>query len=327
MIRWNKSSWKGKQGNMKREKVTMKDIAKELNLSLATVSYVLNHSEKEKISHDTRFKVLETAKRLGYVPNQTAKSLAKSRSNLIGIIVNLSKTASSYCKQQSMDLACELQQQIYQAGYDTILSVTHEFDEIQINYKHTLEAAFIIDIDEKALKKITKHYYVPLVFLDCDFTEALFYKVLPDYDFLIERGKKILETEQPYLVMDQILNERLMHHITAQFRPEDVFIYKSGANLKEFLSHRVSRKGIIIGELLGMLVERYVDNSNIIVLTSGCANDLLLQDTKRIIVSNRQKAGVAVEIIKKLITLDYDEEANTRILLLPDSPAELSLVK
>lgn len=309
---------------MKREKVTMKDIAKELNLSLATVSYVLNHSEKEKISHDTRFKVLETAKRLGYIPSQTAKSLAKSRSNLIGIIVNLSEAASSYYKQQTLDLACELQKQIYQAGYDTILAVTHDFDEIQIKYKHTLEAAFMIDIDENVLKKITKHYYVPVVFLDCDFAESLFYKILPDYDYIIQQSKKILETEQPYLVMDHITSERLKDQMIAHFGPDDVFIYRSGSNLKEFLSQHVSQKGIVIGDLLGMQVERYVDNSNILVLSSYSATDLLLPDTKRIIISNHQKAVVAVELIKKLINLDYDETSNTRILLLPDPPIDIN---
>ncbi len=308
---------------MKREKVTMKDIAKELNLSLATVSYVLNHSEKEKISHDTRFKVLETAKRLGYVPNQTAKSLAKNQSNLIGIIVNFNETASSYYKQQAMDLAGELQQQIHQAGYDTILSVTHDFDEIQIKYKHTLEAAFIIDMDENALKKITKHYYVPVVFLDCDFAESLFYKVLPDYDYILSQGKKMLQTENPFLVMDQIISERLRHQIMAHFRPENIFIHRSDTNLKEFLSHHISQKGIVIGDLLGMQVERYIDNSNILVLSSYYATDLLLPDTKRIITSNRQKAVVAMELIKKLIHMDYDETSNTRILLLPDPPVNI----
>lgn len=310
---------------MKREKVTMKDIAKELNLSLATVSYVLNHSEKERISHDTRFKVLETAKKLGYVPNQTARSLAKNQSNLIGIIVNLSQSASSYYKQQTLDLVSELQQQLHQAGYDTILSVTHDFDEIQIKYKHALEAAFIIDMDEKVLKKITKQYYVPVVFLDCDFDESLFYKILPDYDYILSQGKKILGTEQIYLVMDQVISERLRNNITAHFKPENVFIHRNGANLKEFLSGRISMKGIVIGDLLGMQVERYVDNSNILVLSSYYASDLLLPDTKRIITSNRQKAIVAMELVKKLIRMDYDETSNTRVLLLPDPPVELSI--
>lgn len=307
---------------MKSEKVTMKDIAKELNLSLATVSYVLNHSEKEKISHDTRFKVMETAKRMGYVPNQIAKSYSKSKSNIIGIIVNLSNNASSYTKYQALDLAGELQSQIYSAGYDTILSITYELEDIQIQYKHSLEAVFIIDVSEKSLRKITKRYYVPLIFLDCDFEEGLFYKILPDYPAILQEAKKRLEDEHPYLVMDQIMNERVKEQISSHFYKEDIFINKNNSNLKEFLAGKISRKGIVIGDLLAVQIERYVDNKNLLVLSSSNAKDLLLQDTKRITVSNHQKAEVAIAVLKKLISLEYDQDSRTQILLLPDPPLE-----
>jgi len=303
---------------MRKEKVTMKDIAKELNLSLATVSYVLNHSEKEKISHDTRIKVLETAKKLGYVPNQTARSLANKRSNLIGIIVNLSKNASSFMKYQCLDLVSELQDQINKEGYDSILSITQELEDIDLKYKHSLEAAFIIDISEKSLKKITNKYYVPVIFLDCDFEEGLFYKILPDYPLMIEKAKKILDDEHPYLIMDTVINERMKEQITDNFLRDDIYIHSSNGNIKEFLSQKKSRKGIVIGDLLGTLVERYVDNNDIVVLSTNYATDQLLADTKQIIVSNKRKAETATEVCKKLINLEYDIDGRTRILLQPE---------
>jgi len=310
---------------MKSERVTMKDIAKELNISLATVSYVLNHSEKEKISHDTRMKVIETAKKMGYVPNNTTKVRTKNQSNLIGVVINLSKSASSYRKQQSLDLAGELQKQIYAAGYDTILSITYESEDIQMKYKHSLEAAFIIDVNENSLKRITTHYYVPLIFMDCDFEEGLFYKILPDYKFLLQTAKATLGESHPFLVMDQTINECLKEQITAGFAQEDIFIYRKNSNLKEFLKQKVSRKGIIIGDLLGVQVERYLDNRDILVISSSNATDLLLPDTRRITVSNRQKAEVGIKTLKNLLKLDYDETSKTRILLLPDAPTEIMM--
>jgi len=312
---------------MKKEKVTMKEIAEEVNVSLATVSYVLNHSEKEKISHDTRIKVLETAKKMGYVPSQTAKSLTNKKSNLIGIVVNLSNLSSSCMKYQCLELASELQIQIYKAGYDTIISIAYELDDIKIVYKHSLEAAFIIDINEKSLKKIANKYYVPLIFLDCDFEDGLFYKILPDYPYLIKHAKQILEEEHPFLVMDHVINERMREQITETFSKDDIFINKNNSNLKEFLSRNISRKGIIIGDVLAVQVERFFDNNRIIVISSSNATDLLLADTRRIIVSNKGKAEVAIDIFKKLISLNYDEEGHTRVLLHPDDMPQVGRVQ
>ena len=154
---------------MVKTKVTMRDIAKALDVSVATVSYVLNHSEKEKISHETRIKVMETAKKMGYVPNLSARSLASKRSNLIGIIINIGKNASRFKKDRYYDLAMELQQQLSKKGYDTIVSITEEIRQrdLEIASKRLLEAVFVIDIDEKYLQEVTCHTYVPVIFLEC----------------------------------------------------------------------------------------------------------------------------------------------------------------
>lgn len=70
---------------MAKPNVTLKDLARELNLSLSTVSRALQNSES--ISKKTRKRVLAEAERLGYFPNSMASSLRRSKSNLIGIIV------------------------------------------------------------------------------------------------------------------------------------------------------------------------------------------------------------------------------------------------
>lgn len=65
--------------------VTMKDIAKDLGLSVVTVSKVLrNHSD---ISEATRERVLQRVKEMRYQPNRAARSLVTGRSFTIGLIV------------------------------------------------------------------------------------------------------------------------------------------------------------------------------------------------------------------------------------------------
>lgn len=65
--------------------VTIKDIARELSVSVATVSRAL--SGDKNIREETKEKILAMAERLGYMPNPVALNLKSMRSNTIGVIV------------------------------------------------------------------------------------------------------------------------------------------------------------------------------------------------------------------------------------------------
>lgn len=65
--------------------VRMIDIARELGVSLMTVSKALrNHND---ISAKTRDRVLQCARRLGYRANWVARSLATSRTYMVGLVI------------------------------------------------------------------------------------------------------------------------------------------------------------------------------------------------------------------------------------------------
>ena len=70
---------------MKKANLTIKDIAKALNVSASTVSRALNNNPD--ISADTIKLVQAYAKEYNYIPNYLALSLRKSQSNIIGVIV------------------------------------------------------------------------------------------------------------------------------------------------------------------------------------------------------------------------------------------------
>jgi LacI family transcriptional regulator len=67
-------------------KVTLKELAKELSMSVSTVSKALNDSYE--ISDATKIKVKEVALKHNYRPNALAKFLKLGRSNNIGVIVS-----------------------------------------------------------------------------------------------------------------------------------------------------------------------------------------------------------------------------------------------
>lgn len=71
--------------NQRRTRVTIVDIARELDLSVASVSYALNG--KAGVSEATRERVQETARRLGWSASPAAKALQSRRSNMIGMVM------------------------------------------------------------------------------------------------------------------------------------------------------------------------------------------------------------------------------------------------
>lgn len=68
--------------------VTVRDISRESGFSVGTVSIVLNDAPLARcISEKTKLHIKQVAQRLGYSPNQFARSLRGSRSHTIGVMV------------------------------------------------------------------------------------------------------------------------------------------------------------------------------------------------------------------------------------------------
>ncbi len=66
--------------------VTIKDISKLADVSIATVSKVLN-GDYSKVSNDTRARILKIADELHYRPNMLARGLVSQKFNMLGLII------------------------------------------------------------------------------------------------------------------------------------------------------------------------------------------------------------------------------------------------
>ena len=68
------------------KRITIYDVAKEADVSLATVSRVINDSNV--VREDTRLRVQEAIKKLGYKPNAIAQGLALSKTTTVSIVMS-----------------------------------------------------------------------------------------------------------------------------------------------------------------------------------------------------------------------------------------------
>lgn len=102
------------------------DIAEKSGYSTATVSRVINNSKN--VSNKARKIIEEIIKESGYKPNRIARSLARSSTQMIGIMV---PDIRGYFESQA---AFELEKRLDDLGYTTLLCVTTDKIEKKLNY-------------------------------------------------------------------------------------------------------------------------------------------------------------------------------------------------
>ncbi|MBN1452977.1 MAG: LacI family DNA-binding transcriptional regulator [Anaerolineales bacterium] len=110
----------------KRHSVTITDVARAADVSCATVSRVL--SGYEFVRETTRNRVMEAVKRLGYVANLQARSLASGRSQFIGLLVPNLDNGYVGTITQGID------QELAQANYDLMLYTSHHYPDREALY-------------------------------------------------------------------------------------------------------------------------------------------------------------------------------------------------
>ncbi|MBR6427838.1 MAG: LacI family DNA-binding transcriptional regulator [Clostridia bacterium] len=105
------------------KRVTLKDIAAALGVSVGTVSHAL--SDMDDISEEVKIKVREKTAEMGYISDDVANSLRSGKTNTIAIIV---PDISNHLISSQIKL---IETQARQNGYAPIIFNTNENEEIE----------------------------------------------------------------------------------------------------------------------------------------------------------------------------------------------------
>lgn len=233
---------------MKFDNVTIKDIAKALNLSTSTVSRALRGSYE--ISAETKKQVLEYAEKINYRPNPIALSLKERRTRALGVVV--SEIANNFFSQAINGI----ESIAYNCGYHVIIAQTHESAEREkVNVQHlasrgvdgllvslsseSVDLTHIRELHDKGL---------PIVFFDRVTDEVDTHKVVANNyqgafhatEHLIYQGFRRIAhlTSSPYL---SITRERLEGYRDA--------LAKHGIPFADQLVKYCSHGGMIVDEI------------------------------------------------------------------------------
>ncbi len=145
--------------------VRMKDIARDLGVSVVTVSKVLRN--QSDVSARTRERVLKRARELGYRPNLTARALVTGRTFMIGLIVP--DLVHPFFAEVAKGLSAVLRKK----GYSLVMASSEEDPELERQ-----------EIDNLLARRV----------------DAL---ILASTQWTVESFRRIEEQKTPYVLMDR----------------------------------------------------------------------------------------------------------------------------
>lgn len=156
---------------MKKKTTTLKDVAISCGVSSTAVSLVLNN-KPSNLSEKTKELIKETAAKLGYRPDPTARSLATKKTNTIGVIIpDISNAFFS-------EAVRHIQVELSKYGYDMFLCNTEEKYANDLKYLEllisrnvdglilTMSAESLTMDHQDTIKSMLKESKIPYVLFD-----------------------------------------------------------------------------------------------------------------------------------------------------------------
>ncbi|WP_413375566.1 LacI family DNA-binding transcriptional regulator [Alkalihalobacillus sp. 1P02AB] len=272
----------------------LKDIAEHVGVSISTVSRVIKNDTSRNVHQETRRKIWEAVKELGYVPNENARSLVSNvlsksskRTHKVGWVANLK---SAEVNPYFSNIYSGVYNALSEAGYTFVNVYKEELQNettlVKTIHESGIEGLILVEqLDDETLNYITK--YVPVVGIDFFYTDKDMSVI--DYD-RISAVKKAVQ----YLV--------------AKGHTEIGFIGGgTGENYKDFRAEKRYRGYRYAMEEAGLLInpkwvvntcwkldssyegmKKIIANSNVNIPSAMvCASDLLAIAAMRAVVAHK----------------------------------------
>ncbi|MFI3322726.1 MAG: LacI family DNA-binding transcriptional regulator [Rikenellaceae bacterium] len=226
------------------KRVTIKDIAEYLTISVSTVSRAL--TDDKNIRRETKEQVLKAAKHLGYKPNPVATNLKFGRTNTVGVIVP--EMITPYASQ----VISGIQNVLYKNGIKVIIAESSESWERERENLEIMEG-FMVDGIIVSLCDYNKNrdeylrlqkLGMPMVFFDrIPYNMEVSQVIIDDYiksffltEHLLRSGRrKIVHIHGPEYVHNSIERARGYRDAMRKFKIEncDELVVKGGLTFKD----------------------------------------------------------------------------------------------
>lgn len=186
---------------------TLSSLAKVCGCSPATVSYVLNGRNDQRISEETKQKVLQMANLYQYRINPYAKALATGE--LHNIMFFYDFPTFSLMKSETLNFINELAEFLKKNRYNLVIAPVDKTQEFKF-----VDAVVTYNISKETFMELANKNFVPVIAIDTIVSDNLFFEVVNDFSFL-KKDDNILYLSFPF--KDTKINDEIMQNANVCF--------------------------------------------------------------------------------------------------------------
>ncbi|HKM11118.1 MAG TPA: LacI family DNA-binding transcriptional regulator [Bacilli bacterium] len=230
-----------------KKKVTIKDIARESGVSVATVSYVLNDRKDQKISETTRNKVLQIVNLYNYKGNASARNLARGKT--FNIALYTGEASSRIGALDEFAFVKALTTRIARDGYDLVYHGNGPVESLT-----NVDGIIFHGTTNEFFREASPINLAPIVLVDMVVGDPLFYEINNSISKVGEEAIKAFDYQSFKLLLPQGINAQLRSRLRRTYHCIDI---ETSEELQTYLLNNPTERLVAYGKEFGKLAQLF----------------------------------------------------------------------
>jgi LacI family transcriptional regulator len=185
------------------KRASLKDVAKEAGVSIATVSYVINNTPSQTLSTETVKRIQDAIKKLGYIPNLAARALVNNKSNLLGVLIPQTEPGKEFMFSNPFygDFMSAAEYTARKSGYHIMISGADSGQTYaEVAKTRGLDGVIVVGLNDDEECRQLKSLDIPVVLVDSYCENQGFHRISVDdqkggymaVHYLLKRGMRTI---------------------------------------------------------------------------------------------------------------------------------------
>lgn len=314
------------------KKITIKEIAKEAGVSIATVSNVINQ-KPNRVSENTKRKIKEIMEKHNYAPNMNARSLVSSRSKMIGMLYYSIKEEINFSDPFISELMTGIELEAKKQGNFIMFHGFNNMDDIdmlQSNWK--FDGFIVVGAFQSYISELIEKINEPIIFIDSyyhekEIRENIYFVNNDDrqltfeaVNLMIEEGHKEIAFFGPSFSMEEdgVVPQRVLGYKKALeknnlvYNERLIFDENSIKNLvdaNQDYSAVLINSDFLAAQYWHMMKKKSFDFKSTISFDNNVFSTLLSPSLSTVDLKQKEKGQISVQLINEVMNKEQIERA------------------